>query len=82
MGLEDKKRRFGEYVVDMDLKDNERIKKCYRQTSSLQPIEQGSAYCLPIEFYFNKRAYFVILSWFPGSPQIKLMSLDVIDLTG
>jgi hypothetical protein len=31
MGLEDKRRRFSEDVVDMDLKDSERIKKFYRQ---------------------------------------------------
>ena len=31
LGLEDKKRRFSEDVVDMDLKDSERIKKLYRQ---------------------------------------------------
>ena len=31
MGLEDKRRRFSEDVVDMDLKDSERIKKLYRQ---------------------------------------------------
>ena len=31
MGLEDKRRRFSEDVVDMDLKDSERIKELYRQ---------------------------------------------------
>ena len=31
MGLEDKRRRFSEDVVDMELKDSERIKKLYRQ---------------------------------------------------
>ena len=31
MGMEDKKRRFSEDVVDMDLKDSERVKKLYRQ---------------------------------------------------
>ena len=31
MGLEDKRRRFSEDVVDMDRKDSERIKKFYRQ---------------------------------------------------
>ena len=30
MGLEDKKRRFSEDVVDIDLKDSERVKKLYR----------------------------------------------------
>ena len=31
MGREDKMRRFSEDVVDMDLKDSERLKKLYRQ---------------------------------------------------
>ena len=31
MGMEDKKRRFSEDVVDMDLKDSERVKKLFRQ---------------------------------------------------
>ena len=30
MGMEDKKRRFSEDVVDMDLKNSERVKKLYR----------------------------------------------------
>ena len=30
-GMEDRKRRFSEDVVDMDLKDSERMKKLYRQ---------------------------------------------------
>ena len=35
MGMEDEKRRFSEDVVDMDLKDSERVKKLYRQAGSL-----------------------------------------------
>ena len=31
LGLEDKKRRFSEDVVDMDLKDTVRLQKMYRQ---------------------------------------------------
>ena len=31
MGMEDRRRRFSEDVVDMDLKDSERVKKLYRQ---------------------------------------------------
>ena len=31
LGLEDKKRRFSEDVVDIDLKDSVKIKKLYRQ---------------------------------------------------
>jgi hypothetical protein len=31
LGLEDKKRRFSEEVVDMDLKDTVRLQKMYRQ---------------------------------------------------
>ena len=30
MGTEDKKRRFSEDVVDMDIKDSERLKKLFR----------------------------------------------------
>ena len=31
MGMEDRRRRFSEDVVDMDLKESERVKKLYRQ---------------------------------------------------
>ena len=31
IGLEDKRRRFSEDVVDMDLKESERLKKLFRQ---------------------------------------------------
>ena len=31
MGMEDRKRRFSEDVVDMELKDSERVKKLFRQ---------------------------------------------------
>ena len=32
IGLEDKKRRFSEDVVDMDIKERERLQKLYRQS--------------------------------------------------
>jgi hypothetical protein len=40
MGLEDKMRRFSEDVVDVDLKDSERVKKLYRQIQWQVPCGQ------------------------------------------
>jgi hypothetical protein len=52
MGLEDKMRRLSEDVVDMDLKDSERIRKLYiqiqRQVHCSQDIKEAQ-----IVFLFN-----------------------------
>ena len=48
MGLEDKKRRFSEDVVDMDLKDSERVKKLYRQIQRQVHCSQESKEVLTV----------------------------------
>ena len=48
MGLEDKRRRFSEDVVDMDLKDSERLKKFYRQMQRQVHCGQGSKEALTV----------------------------------
>ena len=48
MGLEDKKRRFSEDVVDMELKDSERVKKLYRQIQRQVHCSQESKEVLTV----------------------------------
>ena len=48
MGLEDKKRRFSEDVVDMELKDSERVKKLYRQIQRQVHCNQQSKEVLTV----------------------------------
>jgi hypothetical protein len=50
MGLEDKKRRFSEDVVDMELKDSERVKKLYRQIQRQVHCSQESKGVLTVKF--------------------------------
>ena len=42
LGMEDKRRRFSEDVVDMDLKDSVRLKKMYRQIQRQVHFNQQS----------------------------------------
>ena len=48
MELEDKRRRFSEDVVDMDLKESERLKKLYRQFQRQVHCRQGSKEALTV----------------------------------
>ena len=48
MGMEDRKRRFSEDVVDMELKDSERVKKLYRQIQRQVHCSQESKEVLTV----------------------------------
>ena len=52
VGLKEKRRRFSEDVVDMDLKDSDRINKLFRQIQkcSLWPRDQGKNHCPLFKF--------------------------------
>ena len=53
LGLEDRKRRFSEVVVDMELKDSVRLQKMYRQIQREVHCRQSKGVWVSQSFYLT-----------------------------